>query len=364
MIADTLNTEGLLDPATNSLWTPSQVRVVLATDFSLSLHPLSTANQPPPPSLAFDPAKTGQMPAISIHDLPPMSGESRQPPRRVKRKRNLILTGVTTLVLGAGAYLGLGYVNPPRDDASLAFHDRAAITTDSAAGDAGTDPNNSVRSDGTDPLGPDLFPRVEQPTLDATAEGDMMSLRIEPSVDIDSSIPPATATIRDGLVHIEGNFRSEAVAQLTIQRTEATFGEGMVVESYSIHPNAPDPRTDAVTLDKPVLFAAGSAEIHPDYIPFLAACGDVLKLNPHITMSISAFTDSLGSAEYNLQLSQQRAQAIYDFYAAYEVDEVQLISVGRGETEPVAENDSDQGRAKNRRAMLQLLNTLGPSSNQ
>ena len=200
------------------------------------------------------------------------------------------------------------------------------------------------------------------PDVSEADEADMLDIRIEPpdaDEAADGELVPATATIRsDGLLYFEGAFASRAVADRYVSQAAAIFGDDAIVEDYVIDPAAPEPQASDVTLSKPVLFETDSAEIHPDFIPYLEACAGVLELNPDITMSISAFTDSVGDADYNLELSRQRAEAIYDFYASLDIGSDQLVAVGLGESDPVADNESDEGRAANRRAMLELLDVM------
>jgi outer membrane protein OmpA-like peptidoglycan-associated protein len=201
-------------------------------------------------------------------------------------------------------------------------------------------------------------------TTEAPNPADLMGIRIEPTPAETGSgqgdLVAATATIKtDGLLHLEGAFRSQQEVDAFIESAAAVFGRESIVESYVIDPAAPVAEVSDVALDKPVLFETGTATIDPSYIPFLEACGDVLRLNPHITMSISGFTDSVGDAEFNLELSQRRAQAIVDFYRSLEIDDSQLIGVGYGEADPIADNENADGRQQNRRAMLQLLNVMG-----
>lgn len=205
---------------------------------------------------------------------------------------------------------------------------------------------------------------VDDPDIDLYAgdlpdgdEEDRMSIQIETESSVESG--GATATVKsDGRVHFEGFFRSQTEADRYLARAREVFGEDSVVESYSIDKNAPPPTVNEVVLDKPVLFESGSAEIHPDYIPFLEACGDVLKLNSTITMSIAAYTDTLGDDEINLELSQKRAQAIVDFYLDMAVDSSQLTGTGFGESGLLNESNTPEDRAENRRAMLKLLNVM------
>ncbi|MDH3293483.1 MAG: OmpA family protein [Acidimicrobiia bacterium] len=189
---------------------------------------------------------------------------------------------------------------------------------------------------------------------------DRLVIRIEPlEPATDGGLAPATATIRtDGKLHIEGAFRSEAEAQRFAGEAAKVFGQDAIVASYSINPAAPSPDASDVTLEKPVLFETGSATIDPEYIPFLEACGDVLKLNPNIVMSITAITDSTGDAQLNLELSQKRADAILAFYRSIDVSQEQLLATGLGESTAIADNSTAEGRQQNRRAMLELLNVI------
>lgn len=190
---------------------------------------------------------------------------------------------------------------------------------------------------------------------------DRLSVRIEAGDGeaAENGLLPASATIRtDGKLHIEGAFRTRADADSFVEQASRVFGADALVESYTVNPAAPRAEVSDVALDKPVLFESGSAEIHPEYIPFLEACAGVLEANSHIIMSVSAYTDSIGDDDVNLELSRRRAQAIVGFYRDLAIDDVQLAASGLGEAEPVADNSTPKGRERNRRAMLQLLNIM------
>ncbi|MEL6983063.1 MAG: OmpA family protein, partial [Actinomycetota bacterium] len=218
------------------------------------------------------------------------------------------------------------------------------------------------------------------PTTVAPNPADTMAIRIEtdqePSIDLGddadaeagddddggqaTGLAPPTATIKaDGLLYVEGAFANEADAKFFVDDAAEVFGRENIVEAYVVDAAAPEAKVTDVALDKPVLFETGTAVIHPDYIAFLEACAGVLELNPHIVMSVAAYTDSVGSEEFNLELSQRRAQAIVDFYREREIGDDQLLAAGFGEANPVATNDDDEGRSQNRRAMLELLNVVG-----
>lgn len=76
---------------------------------------------------------------------------------------------------------------------------------------------------------------------------------------------------------------------------------------------------------------------------------DLMKRNPTLKIQINGYTDSVGIAAHNLQLSQQRAQAVVDYLKANGIAEGRLKAKGYGASHPVAPNDTEVGRALNRR---------------
>jgi outer membrane protein OmpA-like peptidoglycan-associated protein len=70
-------------------------------------------------------------------------------------------------------------------------------------------------------------------------------------------------------------------------------------------------------------------------------------------------TDNVGSDEYNLELSRQRAQAVVDYAAVTGIDPARLEPLGRGESSPVDTNDTSEGRQRNRRIEVIFNNLLG-----
>ena len=77
--------------------------------------------------------------------------------------------------------------------------------------------------------------------------------------------------------------------------------------------------------------------------------------NPEIKIEISAHTDSIGSDEYNMELSQKRAQSVVDYLINKGVDPPRLIAKGYGRSLPVASNSTEEGRALNRRVEMKII---------
>jgi len=86
----------------------------------------------------------------------------------------------------------------------------------------------------------------------------------------------------------------------------------------------------------------------------------------HYIVQVQGYTDNVGSADYNAQLSRRRADAVIQYLAAkYNVPPFRIYIIGLGEDNPVAENKNSSGRAKNRRVDVQLLtNSLESASAQ
>lgn len=84
---------------------------------------------------------------------------------------------------------------------------------------------------------------------------------------------------------------------------------------------------------------------------------DLLKQNPSVEIEISGHTDSKGADEYNLNLSQGRSQAVVDYLISQGIESYRLSAKGYGETMPIDTNDTDEGRANNRRVEFTVLKT-------
>jgi len=79
-----------------------------------------------------------------------------------------------------------------------------------------------------------------------------------------------------------------------------------------------------------------------------------INAHPELLAHILGHTDSIGREGYNMVLSRQRARAVQDYLMAAGVAPLRLSSEGRGEMEPVADNDTPEGRSQNRRVEILL----------
>jgi outer membrane protein OmpA-like peptidoglycan-associated protein len=82
----------------------------------------------------------------------------------------------------------------------------------------------------------------------------------------------------------------------------------------------------------------------------------LMKNNPDLAIEIQGHTDSTGSADHNMDLSTRRAETVKNFLLAYGIESPRMVSKGYGEEKPVAPNDTEDGRAMNRRVELTRIN--------
>jgi outer membrane protein OmpA-like peptidoglycan-associated protein len=82
---------------------------------------------------------------------------------------------------------------------------------------------------------------------------------------------------------------------------------------------------------------------------------DSLKANPKMKIEIAGHTDNVGEDQANLQLSQKRADAIRDYLILKGINGERILAKGYGEIEPVATNDTPEGRARNRRTEIRII---------
>ena len=101
-----------------------------------------------------------------------------------------------------------------------------------------------------------------------------------------------------------------------------------------------------------VLFDTGSYTLKPGAREKLAKISGILLAHPGLRMQIEGHTDSVGSDEFNQQLSERRADSVRDFLAEQGVPASSVTAKGFGKTQPVASNDTAEGRQRNRRVEL------------
>ena len=109
-----------------------------------------------------------------------------------------------------------------------------------------------------------------------------------------------------------------------------------------------------VNIPSNVTFDTDSATIKPSFRSVLDGVAQTISQEPRINARVVGHTDSTGNPDHNMALSQRRAQSVATYLADRGVANTRLTAEGRGQTQPVASNASEEGRTQNRRVEIYL----------
>lgn len=194
-------------------------------------------------------------------------------------------------------------------------------------------------------------------------------------IQITGLVPPRfVASVNNGEVVLEGEIPSEAIAETFVQGAAAVYGPENVSSTMTIDEGTytsfwmytmpgifqlfqpfPDYQIQVIngvtsgSMQGGVLFDLNSAEISEEAAQVLGVGVAVLVRDRSLDMTVVGHTDSQGPRDLNQRLSLARAQSVIDFLLANGVSEDRLTAEGRGPDEPIASNETEEGRALNRR---------------
>ena len=114
---------------------------------------------------------------------------------------------------------------------------------------------------------------------------------------------------------------------------------------------------DNITLDMPgnVTFAFDSASLNPQFHPVLDTVAQTLVEYDKTIIEVAGHTDSVGSDAYNQQLSERRANSVAAYLSGRGVSGARVVTIGAGEAHPIASNETEDGRAQNRRVEITIV---------
>jgi OOP family OmpA-OmpF porin len=158
-------------------------------------------------------------------------------------------------------------------------------------------------------------------------------IKIKPSAEVTFSLVFGSGTLKPELdaarVSREQTRAQQETAALTVESCEN--------------------RLTAMTESNAIYFQTGSAELDGASAPLLDSGADIANRCPAVKFAVEGHTDSVGSRGFNQKLSEERAKSVVDYLAAKGVAAARIQSAGYGKDRPVASNDSEENRAKNRR---------------
>ena len=104
-----------------------------------------------------------------------------------------------------------------------------------------------------------------------------------------------------------------------------------------------------------IQFESGLARLSSEYQAGCERLAQWMLDNPLVDIEVEGHTDNVGSVPYNMQLSLDRAEAVKEFLIDRGVYDARIFTEGRGPLDPITDNDSEEGRAANRRVQIVIL---------
>jgi outer membrane protein OmpA-like peptidoglycan-associated protein len=155
------------------------------------------------------------------------------------------------------------------------------------------------------------------------------------------------AVVGGALGAVAGNVWSKRQEERRAAMEQATRGTGVEVTRTADNQLK-------VQIPNDISFAVNSAAIKPQLRSVLDPFAASVRDDPNVRLVIIGHTDSTGSAAINNPLSMERAQSVRDYLAARGVPSQRVEVAGRADREPIADNQTESGRAKNRRVEIFL----------
>lgn len=163
-------------------------------------------------------------------------------------------------------------------------------------------------------------------------------------------------TFTDDTLLIKGSVRNERTAAGIKERMDAHSDLGFTVRYELTLPVLSDEAlacqeeaNKRVATGETVLFSFDSSELHEIGRQLLDEVAEISELCPNVAVLVTGHTDSVGDKDYNIALGERRAEAVVAYLIQKGVAEERLTPVGLGFSQPVADNSTEEGRAKNRR---------------
>lgn len=275
------------------------------------------------------------------------------------------------LVIPVLALVGLLLVTATRDDDRTAtvLGEGTERSTDDDPGpqdDPGADDSSGGADDGstpdqTSPTTAEVAPATttttaaaDRPAVDDRdpqgAEGGATSEAAQALAPADPAASPVEpfGVYKDGRLVLRGSVPDADVAAGFVAKAGSVIGPDNVEAELTLDPRVAG-TTMAIEVDEQFRFPAGAVTFDPEFESLLNLGIAALQLLPEATLVVTGHTDDVGSEGTNLALSVARAQVVVDFMVERGIDPGRIVARGAGESEPIADNATPEGRDINRR---------------
>ncbi|WP_212524973.1 OmpA family protein [Actibacterium sp. MT2.3-13A] len=192
-------------------------------------------------------------------------------------------------------------------------------------------------------------------------------LRVLTSLEALSDLENGSVVMQPGFVELRGTTSDEEANARIARLFADKLGEAQNFKIEVAYVAPPEPentqpapedcvaRVNAILEEQKITFAPGSVTVEGESLKVVDRIAEVLRECPDAQMEIGGHTDSQGREEMNLQLSQSRAEGVLSALLARRILTSNLTARGYGESQPIADNGTEEGREANRRIEFRLL---------
>lgn len=285
----------------------------------------------------------------------------RAPDPERRRRRGVLFTLLGLILMGAGAFAGYWFV--VRDDGSAVTTADPGTTTTAQATESSTGgdqvaagaSSSTATTASTEPAGPSTSAAPSPSTTAAPLQADTDSSMV-------TADNPAGAVryavFKGGQLYLRGKVPAEAVATEIVTKAGMVVGPPNVHNEYQIDPTVPIDVAAPIYVEDVVLFGFNSVKVEEPFLPILDLGTLLLSQNPNVRITIVTRTDAVGSEATNLEVSQQRGEAVKSYWVKKGIDPSRITIDARGEAD-AKDSDDAQAAALNRRAEFVITGLLG-----
>ena len=178
-------------------------------------------------------------------------------------------------------------------------------------------------------------------------EGDKASSTTAAASNANATADPRKhAVMEAGVEAMDAASATEYMDQQEAMLRERLAGTGVAISRVG--------ETIVLSMPGSATFASGSSKVQSNFVPVLDSVVVVLDEFNKTYVDIIGHTDSKGSKDYNKRLSEQRAESVARYFESHRVVRERVLVAGMGEAQPIASNDTREGRAQNRRLEIKL----------